>query len=158
VKKCYESEVESNGTVWTVDASTNDGRVKAEVMAASEFDGTVELQLAVDGNAVHLGILQGILEKLQTELVGRSTPGGTHGYRIKKGLPNAYKAWTDAEHDVLLERWDAGDTVDAIAQQLGRGRGGVRSRLVKLGRIEGVDRGNESDTTLLFLRHQVPEK
>ena len=97
MKKCYKSEVEANGTVWTVDASTNDGRVKAEVMAASE---------------------------------------------IKKGLPNAYRAWTDAEHDVLLERWDAGDTVDAIAQQLGRGRGGVRSRLVKLGRIEGADRAN----------------
>jgi len=59
---------------------------------------------------------------------------------------------------VLLERWDAGDTVDAIAQQLGRGRGGVRSRLVKLGRIDGADRANESDTTLLLLRHQVPEK
>jgi hypothetical protein len=107
MKKWHKSEVEANGTVWTINASTEDGRVMAEVTAASKFDGTVELQLTTDGNEVHLRILEGIMAELLTDLVGSSGSSSVSGYRVKKGLPNAYVPWTEAEEAALLKQWDA---------------------------------------------------
>ena len=144
MKKWHRSEVAANGTAWTVEASMDDGRLTIEVIAASELDGTVELQLTIEGSSVHLGILEGILRELRSELVGRPAKAATDTYRIKTGLPNAYRPWTEAEEKVLIERWETGDTMDLIAQRLGRGSGGVRSRLVKLGRIEVMSQQPEA--------------
>jgi ATP-dependent DNA helicase PIF1 len=44
----------------------------------------------------------------------------------------AYAPWTQAEETDLKRRHKAGETVDAIAAQLGRKPGAIRSRLKKL--------------------------
>jgi hypothetical protein len=137
MKKEHRSELEADGTAWTVDASMVDGHLVAEVVAASTSDGTIGLQLKIDGSPQHLAMLQDIAYELRTALLGvASRPGGNRIDAIRQELPRAYAPWTEADEKLLLERWDAGDPVAVIAQALERGTGGVRSRLIRLGRIK----------------------
>ena len=54
----------------------------------------------------------------------------------KKSLPrNAGKPWTDIEEEKLLDEFDAGMTISAIAKEHGRSRGAIETRLADLGKI-----------------------
>jgi hypothetical protein len=139
MKKWYQSEVESDGTVWKVDAATDEGQVTAEVIGASKTEGTIGLEIRIDGGEAHLRMLEGIVAELMTSLLGAPRSRSMTSFRlatIRQGLPRAYMPWTEADETLLLERWDAGDPVPTIAEQLERGAGGVRSRLIRLGRIK----------------------
>jgi hypothetical protein len=50
--------------------------------------------------------------------------------------PRAYEPWTDDEDRSLANLFRSGVTVARIAGQLGRNRGAIRSRLVKMGLVE----------------------
>ncbi len=52
--------------------------------------------------------------------------------------PRAYEPWTDDEDRSLEGLVRPGATVAQIAGQLGRNRGAIRSRLVKLGLVESL--------------------
>jgi len=47
----------------------------------------------------------------------------------------AGKPWQEEEEKALLERFEAGETVAAIAREHGRSTGGIRSRLKYLGKL-----------------------
>jgi hypothetical protein len=49
---------------------------------------------------------------------------------------NAGKAWTPPEDEALLKAFDAGQTLEMLAQQHGRTSAGIRARLEKHGRLE----------------------
>lgn len=49
--------------------------------------------------------------------------------------PNAGNRWTETEEETLLEEFDAGMTVSAIAKAHGRSRGAIESRLAGLGKL-----------------------
>jgi len=49
--------------------------------------------------------------------------------------PNAGRVWTPDEDEVLVREFDAGVSLDEIAQRLGRGVFAVEVRLCKLGRV-----------------------
>jgi hypothetical protein len=49
---------------------------------------------------------------------------------------NAGNAWTEEEDRRLLDAFDQGAAVDQLAQAHGRSKGGIASRLVRLGRIK----------------------
>ena len=49
---------------------------------------------------------------------------------------NAGKPWTQAEEEKLLDGFDAGLSLSAIAKEHGRTRGAIRSRLESLGKLE----------------------
>ena len=52
------------------------------------------------------------------------------------GPPNAGRSWS-ADDDATLNRgFDSGETVGALAARLGRTRGSINARLVKLGKID----------------------
>ncbi len=51
-------------------------------------------------------------------------------------LKQAGKPWTDEEAQRLLAAFDAGTPMDELALAHGRTKGGIRSRLVRLGRVE----------------------
>ena len=54
----------------------------------------------------------------------------------RKDLPrNAGKPWTDIEEEKLLDEFDAGMTISAIAKEHGRSKGAIESRLVYLGKM-----------------------
>lgn len=54
----------------------------------------------------------------------------------KKNLPrNAGKPWTELEEEKLLDEFDSGMTIAAIAKEHGRSRGAIESRLADLGKI-----------------------
>lgn len=54
----------------------------------------------------------------------------------RKDLPrNAGKPWTDIEEEKLLDEFDSGMTISAIAKEHGRSKGAIESRLVNLGKI-----------------------
>ena len=45
MRKEHRSETETDGTVWTVDASVVDGHVTAEVLGVATTDGVIGAQL-----------------------------------------------------------------------------------------------------------------
>jgi hypothetical protein len=49
----------------------------------------------------------------------------------------AGKAWDSAEEELLLREFEAGESMTAIAVAHGRTQGAIRSRLIRLGKIEG---------------------
>jgi hypothetical protein len=139
MKKEYRSEAETDGTAWTIEATAHDGHVTVEVVGAATADGTIGLQLKIDGDQTHIAALEAIIHELQSSLLGLpkgQRPSEDRVATMRKELPRAYLPWTEADEQLLLERWDAGDTVKLIAERLERGPGGVRSRLIKLGRIK----------------------
>ena len=56
--------------------------------------------------------------------------------RQKSLPPNAGKPWLPEEEEALLEGFDRGLSVADLARKHGRTVGAIRSRLMKLGRIE----------------------
>jgi hypothetical protein len=50
--------------------------------------------------------------------------------------PNAGRPWSEEDDEALAQAFDQGATVGALATQLGRTRGSINARLVKLGKIE----------------------
>ena len=135
----HRSEMETDGTVWTVDASVVEGRVAAEIMGVARTDGVIGLQLRIDGTQAHLAMIEQVVHDLQTALFGAASthpPGTGRIDAIRQQLPRAYQPWSEDEEQRLLERWDAGESIALIAQALERGAGAVRSRLIRLGRIK----------------------
>jgi len=55
-------------------------------------------------------------------------------------LTQAGKPWTEEEAQRLLVAFDAGTPMDELARSHGRTKGGIRSRLVRLGRLEAPGR------------------
>ena len=53
--------------------------------------------------------------------------------RIRAKHPNAYRSWTQEEEAQLVSLWNAGADIDELASTMGRGAGGIQSRLEKLG-------------------------
>ena len=54
----------------------------------------------------------------------------------KKNQPrNAGSPWTDIEEEKLLDEFDSGMTITAIAKEHGRSKGAIESKLAKLGII-----------------------
>ncbi|WP_010437908.1 TraR/DksA C4-type zinc finger protein [Ruegeria conchae] len=53
--------------------------------------------------------------------------------RIRTKYPNAYKSWSEDEENRLVALWEDGKSVSEIANLMGRGAGGIHSRLEKLG-------------------------
>jgi len=139
MRKEHRSEMATEGTAWTVEASVVDGHVSVEVVGAAQADGVIGVQLHIDGSQLHLATLQDITQELQTVLFGITQPHRSGADRldaIRRELPRSYQPWSEDEEERLLERWDAGEPVALIAEALERTKGGVRSRLVKLGRIK----------------------
>jgi len=139
MRKEHRSEMETEGTAWTVEASVVDGHVSVEVVGAARADGVIGVQLHIDGSQLHLATLQDITRELQTVLFGVTQPARSGADRLdalRQELPRAYQPWTEDDEQRLLESWDAGEPVTRIAEALERTRGAVRSRLIRLGRIE----------------------
>ena len=57
--------------------------------------------------------------------------------RRKRRLPeSAGKPWDASEDELLCERFDAGASVSELAREFRRTDGGIRARLVRLGKID----------------------
>jgi hypothetical protein len=57
--------------------------------------------------------------------------------RRERILPaNAGKPWSLEDDRELCQRYDGGDSIEDLAAETGRTRGAIRSRLVKLGRLQ----------------------
>jgi len=57
-------------------------------------------------------------------------------FRAKSTPPNVGRPWTSEQDSELLARFDSGCSIGEIARALGRTRGGIAARLVRLGRVE----------------------
>jgi hypothetical protein len=55
---------------------------------------------------------------------------------MRKEHPKAYARWTDEEERELVAAFNDGQKPKVIAERMGRKRGGIVSRLKKLGLIE----------------------
>lgn len=65
----------------------------------------------------------------------KKKPASFHDIRVI--YPSAYTKWTREETQTLVEEYERGMTIAEISELLGRKPGGIRSRLKKLGLIEG---------------------
>lgn len=62
----------------------------------------------------------------------------------KRNLPrNAGKPWTEIEKEKLLDEFNSGMTISAIAKQHERTRGAIESRLAALGKITETQFGRK---------------
>jgi ATP-dependent DNA helicase RecQ len=52
---------------------------------------------------------------------------------IQKTHPRAYEPWTEEEDEMLIADYKAGKTIEELMELFGRQRGGIESRLRKLG-------------------------
>lgn len=55
---------------------------------------------------------------------------------LKKSYPNAYERWSSSEEQLLIQMWNNECSLEQISNKLGRNRGGITSRLSKLGFIQ----------------------
>ena len=53
----------------------------------------------------------------------------------RKTHPNAYKPWTDQEEEDLAARCAQGVLLAELAQEFGRNKGAIASRLMKIGAV-----------------------
>jgi hypothetical protein len=53
-----------------------------------------------------------------------------------EGLENAWLPWTTEEETRLIEAFDQGVTLETLASKHRRKIGGIKSRLIKLGKLE----------------------
>jgi hypothetical protein len=65
-----------------------------------------------------------------------SAPSADAGPTARSWPPNAGRSWSVEDDEALATAFDQGTTVSALAAQLGRTRGAINARLVKLGKIE----------------------
>ena len=65
----------------------------------------------------------------------------------RKGPARRGQAWKDEEEDHLRDGFARGETVEALAAELGRTRGSVAARLVRMGLLDESEAG---------LRYPVP--
>jgi hypothetical protein len=56
--------------------------------------------------------------------------------RARTKNPNAFKRWTRDEEAEVVRRFEAGDTLDAIARDHARSRRAIELRLEKLGKLD----------------------
>ena len=62
--------------------------------------------------------------------------------RRPRELPaNVGKPWTLEEDQLLCEGFDGGLSIAELAEKHARAKGGIRSRLIRLGRIDPTQRG-----------------
>ena len=52
---------------------------------------------------------------------------------IQRIHPKAYEPWTEEDDDKLFAEYKSGKTIEELMEQFGRQRGGINSRLKKLG-------------------------
>ena len=84
-----------------------------------------------------LKYLDGILETLHTGNSEESeNPKIKNNHRNSNPSLNVGKTWTEDEETKLISMWKSGHSFEEIANQLRRLRGGVRSRLKRLGMLE----------------------
>lgn len=103
---------------------TEDERLSVTVVG-SDADGQIVAELT--------GVVPATdLAALARRLAARAGPGLDLA-AIRRKYPNAYQPWTAVGDRQLMERFMNGTTVTELAEEFGRGRGAIRSRLTKLG-------------------------
>ena len=96
---------------------------------------TYDQILSANTDCTYRDIFQAAEEALRLD--GSAPPKRVMGFdEVRTRYPRAYERWTEAEDKQLSDLLDMGETVARIAGNLGRNRGAIRSRILKLG-LEG---------------------
>ena len=95
-----------------------------EILAAQTFHAALNSPRTVRALFLPFRALGGALGRPARAATGEHRPG-------KAGMP-----WSPEEDAQLLQSFDAGASVRQMAEQHERSRGGIASRLVRLGRIQ----------------------
>ena len=78
-----------------------------------------------------------VIRAIYTVLLHAS--GSTSPRNVRENHPeNAGQSWDQGEDQRLIEEYDAGQSVADLAAQHRRSEGAIRSRLTRLGRLEGT--------------------
>lgn len=68
--------------------------------------------------------------------------------KLKPQPQNSGKPWSEAEENKLLEEYDSGMSVSAIAKEHNRSRGAIESRLIVLGKINRTYQSRKQENNL----------
>jgi hypothetical protein len=106
-----------------------------------DVDDTDDERLAItvvgsDADGQIVGELTGVMPATDLATIARKlarrTEPGLDLVAIRRKYPNAYQPWTAVADRRLMEKFGNGHTVAELAEEFGRGRGAIRSRLTKL--------------------------
>ncbi len=92
-----------------------------------------QLQQMYDAHILDCG---GSVEAAKTKTKDDTKPKSNFIEKAREKYPNAYKPWPKQEERQLKEMFESGKTPEELAVEFGRGAGGIKSRLVKLGLID----------------------
>ena len=77
-----------------------------------------------------------------------SDKSGEHSVKeLQKPHPRAYAPWTEEEDKMLIANYKAGKTIEELMEPFGRQRGGIESRLKKLGMFSDILCGSSVQRT-----------
>ncbi len=100
-----------------------------------------ELQKMYDAHIKDCGgSLESISDKrvkanVKGKVIDEDKPKSNFIERAREKYPNAYKPWPEKEEQKLKELFESGQTLEELSIEFGRGAGGIKSRLVKMGLI-----------------------
>lgn len=101
-----------------------------------KIKGVGEFKLKKYGD-LFISIIKEYISENATEVKAVISKKGSYSVEeIRQKHENAYKKWTTEEEELLIDRYRNGKKIEELAKLLGRKRGGIRSRLKKLGFIE----------------------
>ena len=76
------------------------------------------------------------VKKLKAKGEKAESEPGSWLARVREKYPNAYRSWSDTDDATLRERFADGMSVKEIAEEFGRQKGSIYSRLAKLGLVD----------------------
>jgi len=120
---CNQRALQVHPEILEQDGKFRDASLEAETTSASEEDADIQQKIKRFVEACG-GSLDRPAEKPKTMET------------IREKYPKAYVRWTEQEEKALKAAFQKGTPIKEIAKQLGRQRGGITSRLKKLGLIE----------------------
>jgi hypothetical protein len=150
----YVHEIQVDQTVYRLEARRSGDQFLLDIRVPEGNHTAEEIVGGVVVPIDHLGSLRAALDQVFNQF-------GAKAYSlqaIRERYPSAYARWSIEEEQELVRRFDQGATIEELAVLLGRQAGGIRSRLIRLGRLDAqTPTGQPSASANHAIEHLDPE-
>ena len=136
-QKVYSQEITVGRRTYLFDVKmTRDGSkylTITEIAKTNSYPGRTQIMVFEDHLEEFLSTLEKAAEFLNWGGDQTNKTKSTHISKIRQEYPNAYKAWTSEEDELLERSFCSGIKIEQLSKIFRRQPGAIRSRLNKLG-------------------------